>query len=964
MSTNPIIIEIVDRVDSSIAGKIKAIGDNARQAANDLNSLQLALNGVSGGAMNLGSALNLVQTPMNNATTSVSQLERGLGNLLSRVVGMEVGLGRLGGAFGSIGMAAAGAGPLIVAALAAAAVIGAILVYEKFEAAARKLIIVQNDVAEAQRKTADTLLDQKEKLIGLIEGPLAKYQMQLVDLNQKSIKVEGLVALNKEIDAQKSKWDLAVGAMERYTLAIPDVRTAMSLFQAFSAVLVQHGINWDVVAVAAKKVFPEILLLEGVLSKIKSTTEGIKQPFTLQDAQDYINASELERNSSKNTREALINDLAFTEMKIRSLTQLKKELNQEGQTEDAKNTDKALNAVKSYYNNLLNAQKENDNQASILRAEANKQALADAVKAARERAKYQMEAFDDEMGRFKSSEAGKGTPQAELALRQAQLGGDQRSNLIGPSQAALAGNVPKMTDEMNKLKEEIAKQGSVIDGVIDKYKASVLATGAYTEAQKAAAESTKMLSELERQRIPVNDQALQQRIKDTATQGEKTREDNKAALILRDYNIGLTDQIALSGKYGQALTVETQIMALRKSLQKDNRDLDEQQQAQLRQSLTLLEQNKIVQRDLNSLWDANAGAVQRNTLSQQALNIAYREGVITLDQLRSGLLNVALAQNKLDNELTGGNLKSSITQVFGGLIPLFTVMGTTGHQVFQNLLKDATQFLSTLEQGVARGIGQWAAYGGSISKALLDVGRQAVAGLISSLIELGLQWLIQQAIMRAFPGLYAALTAADAARKTAQTTASIVSIGAVAVAEGTAIAALMGPAWALAEAVSIASFGGADAAAVTGIAAVIAAGAIGKGVGLLSLASGGMVTGPSGIDKVPAWLTRGEFVVNAAATSQNQALLESINSGATATRSNSAPVSVGGTQMQISVVHDGATSIGVQQIDERTVRIIAKQESRAAVNQYAPSVIASDLRDPNSRTSKAVNLNVVAPRRR
>ena len=49
----------------------------------------------------------------------------------------------------------------------------------------------------------------------------------------------------------------------------------------------------------------------------------------------------------------------------------------------------------------------------------------------------------------------------------------------------------------------------------------------------------------------------------------------------------------------------------------------------------------------------------------------------------------------------------------------------------------------------------------------------------------------------------------------------------------------------------------------------------------LNLADGGIVRGPGGPreDKVPANLSNGEFVVNAAATSKNRALLEAINNG-------------------------------------------------------------------------------------
>ncbi|MBV2144249.1 tape measure protein [Falsochrobactrum sp. TDYN1] len=53
--------------------------------------------------------------------------------------------------------------------------------------------------------------------------------------------------------------------------------------------------------------------------------------------------------------------------------------------------------------------------------------------------------------------------------------------------------------------------------------------------------------------------------------------------------------------------------------------------------------------------------------------------------------------------------------------------------------------------------------------------------------------------------------------------------------------------------------------------------------GVVKAASGGLIRGPGGptSDSIPARLSDGEFVVNAAATKQNRALLEAINSGRT-----------------------------------------------------------------------------------
>ena len=48
-----------------------------------------------------------------------------------------------------------------------------------------------------------------------------------------------------------------------------------------------------------------------------------------------------------------------------------------------------------------------------------------------------------------------------------------------------------------------------------------------------------------------------------------------------------------------------------------------------------------------------------------------------------------------------------------------------------------------------------------------------------------------------------------------------------------------------------------------------------------SFNEGGHISGPTGTDTVSAWLTPGEFVVNAGATQRNAAWLDAINEGAT-----------------------------------------------------------------------------------
>ena len=76
----------------------------------------------------------------------------------------------------------------------------------------------------------------------------------------------------------------------------------------------------------------------------------------------------------------------------------------------------------------------------------------------------------------------------------------------------------------------------------------------------------------------------------------------------------------------------------------------------------------------------------------------------------------------------------------------------------------------------------------------------------------------------------------------------------------------------------------------------------------LNLATGGYVRGPgsSTSDSIPANLSNGEFVVNAAATRKNRALLEAINSGerVTASGASSSGSNGGGMALTVNLIED------------------------------------------------------------
>jgi hypothetical protein len=134
-------------------------------------------------------------------------------------------------------------------------------------------------------------------------------------------------------------------------------------------------------------------------------------------------------------------------------------------------------------------------------------------------------------------------------------------------------------------------------------------------------------------------------------------------------------------------------------------------------------------------------------------------------------------------------------------------------------------------------------------------------------------------------------------------------------------------------------------------------------------AKGGLIAG--GMQNIQVNEQGPEFVVNSQATREFMPLLMAMNSSP---RSTAAPAGLDFSSLSgmlqrpntnISVVNYGTSKeFDVQQLDENSIRIIARDEARTAVNRYAPDIIAGDLASPNSRTSKAVGRNTTARRAR
>lgn len=106
-----------------------------------------------------------------------------------------------------------------------------------------------------------------------------------------------------------------------------------------------------------------------------------------------------------------------------------------------------------------------------------------------------------------------------------------------------------------------------------------------------------------------------------------------------------------------------------------------------------------------------------------------------------------------------------------------------------------------------------------------------------------------------------------------------------------------------------------------------------------------------------AGVTHGqEFVMNRAATAKNRQTLEAMNRGQV----------IGGTGGVTVEIQNYGTSKNfvVDQMSPSQVRIIARDEAESVVAAKAPSIVAADMDNPNSRTSKALSRNLRTSRNR
>lgn len=281
------------------------------------------------------------------------------------------------------------------------------------------------------------------------------------------------------------------------------------------------------------------------------------------------------------------------------------------------------------------------------------------------------------------------------------------------------------------------------------------------------------------------------------------------------------------------------------------------------------EQLTKLQEAYKGIVEETTGALKDLVAQQQALDLALQNGIINQDEyvvraqdIRVGLAewategqNVAAAMREANEAILQLKIDSGEGSFGDGFLLGLSRMTEGAANFTANAGSLFSDFFSDFTDGFANSIGRAIVYSEDLGEALQNVANEALASLISGLVKMGIQWLLNAAIGQS---VGAAATAAT-------------------VAQAGAAAASWAPAAALA---SLATVGANAAPAAAALATTTALSAALAQTGA-AFADGGRVSGPGGPrdDKIIAALSNGEFVVNAKDAANNMGVLEAINSG-------------------------------------------------------------------------------------
>ncbi|MBN46214.1 MAG: hypothetical protein CMH23_07040 [Methylophaga sp.] len=419
----------------------------------------------------------------------------------------------------------------------------------------------------------------------------------------------------------------------------------------------------------------------------------------------------------------------------------------------------------------------------------------------------------------------------------------------------------------------------------------------------------------------------------TTSDPAATKAAEKRADALAKVNRELDSEVRLLGLLGPERELQQRFEQINNELLNKKITLTAEERRGIMEKLQLIQREEGIQGELNNIYNEGIGQIQQIAYGLEAINRAYERGIINAEQYTNRLaaLNVEAANLKI--QMGDGSFSDVFVASMGKIVE-----GYDG--ALAGMTDSFGDFFNTLSDGFADSIGRAIVYGEDLEESLKNVARSALSELISALVKVGIQYLVNAALGQSVAAATAATNAAVA----------------------TSAAAAWAPAAALA---SLATLGANAAGAAAAITSTMA---LSEGMALASVAgfeSGGY-TGNVGRKEIAGVVHGQEYVVNAAATARNRDTLEAMNRGATAVSLNSQNVGKGGSGVELNVFVEnyGSSEISVEQISETDVRIIARDVASKTVRDEAPGVVAADIGNPNGRVSRSLNQNTNVQRRR
>lgn len=401
---------------------------------------------------------------------------------------------------------------------------------------------------------------------------------------------------------------------------------------------------------------------------------------------------------------------------------------------------------------------------------------------------------------------------------------------------------------------------------------------------------------------------------------------------MREFNKSLKEQKYLNGFNPANRDVESQVLAQKNAMLAQGIKLTEAQTQAIRSQLVAQQQDNALTQAKDTIWQNTIGTASELVTYQEALNRAFDAGAITQTYYAAQMAQTNVKMAELQNMLGNGDVFTVFTAGMGQALEGFQSLATST----ANILGEA---MTTAIDGISNSLAGAIVKGENLRETLANVGQTILTQLISSLIKMGIQYMLNAVL---------ANTALSV-----QTAASL------------SAAAVTAAAWApAAAAVSLATFGANSPPAVAGMGAANVAA---KSFAMAGFQKGGY-TGDEAVNKAVGIVHGQEFVMNAAATKRIgvenlQAMQDGDMSSLTQVQHTStAPVR---SAPNVNVVNMGTPqNYEVESWSEDEIRLIASDVADQRVKVGAGRAVARDLRNPNSATSKSFANNTMTKRRR